>query len=138
MATTPNSGKKTARSLVHNPPKPPVEVVGEAKKEWNRIVALLKPFRILHKLDRAILFIYVTSWATYLEATRVIATEGMTIETTKGLVRHPCCDLQEKAWNRCKSISYELGLSPAARHRLGISEEVAATSAATLLSGTTK
>lgn len=118
-----NPGK---RSLNVNEPKPgikkptcPAHLVGEARKEWNRMVKLLLGLRLLTEIDRAALAGYCQAWARWIEAEGKIRTEGMTIETDKGnLIQSPYVGIANQAMKQMRAFLIEFGMTPSSRSRV--------------------
>lgn len=115
---------RPCRSKGEPPPLPGTpaapEWMGEdAKREWRRIVPLLRQRGLLEVIDRAALTGYCTSWGDLAEATRILAEQGTTVLGPKGqLQMHPELRRLEKARQALRQFAQEFGLSPSARTRV--------------------
>src|SRR4051812_44355226 len=67
-------------------PSCPKDLLPDAKKEWRRIVPVLRQLGILTKLDGSALAAYCQSKARWLEAERKISETGLVIKTKSGNV----------------------------------------------------
>lgn len=65
-------------------PDPPEDIDGEALLEWHRIVDELDSQGALARTDRALLTIYVETWAAHRIAARRVASEGAVKEYING------------------------------------------------------
>jgi P27 family predicted phage terminase small subunit len=98
----------------------PEFIVGEARKEWQRIVRLLGREGTVNALDRAALAAYCQAWAQWREAgQKVLDSGGPVIATPNGCpITNPWQSIQTGAFRRMHAMLRELGLSPAARRRV--------------------
>lgn len=96
-------------------PDCPRELQGEARAEWQRIVPDLDQIGLLAKADRAVLIGYCQCWAAFQEAGRMMEENFTRTEIL----------IWAKLNERLLSYTRELGLSPAARARLGTVPEKA-------------
>lgn len=110
-----------------NPACPPVELPGApawlpaaAKREWNRVGALLLEARLVSKLDLGVLAIYCCALADMEWARREMAKPGGRVMKLKGGYRQvaPAVSIYQQATERLRQAAAELGLSPAARARV--------------------
>ncbi len=102
-------------------PARPKQLDGEARKEWNRIVPILMGMHALTKLDRGVLIRYCRAHADWMELDQQIGNTGRLIKGQKGeLVRNPLWLLRRDAADEARTLGVQLGLSPAARQRMGI------------------
>lgn len=127
-----NPGKRPAQSggsaMTPGEPERPAELVGEAAREWDRLIPELEAAGLLATVDRGILSAYCLAVADLLAAAEAINTHGrwlmVPIQNSKGdnlgerVIEHPAVKTQDKASARVKTLGAELGLTPAARLRL--------------------
>lgn len=101
------------------PPNPPTWLSREAKAEWKRVVPGLTRLDLLKEEDRAVLTAYCETWSTFVEATRIVHREGMTIEAKQGLLPHPMIATARNAGRELRTFAAQFGLTPAAEMALG-------------------
>ncbi len=118
----PVSGK---RVLVARPVMPQSLSV-EAKAEWRRIVPELEGMELLAKVDRAILVRYCTVWSDWCELNNDLNKTGRLIKRREGYVRNPLWMMRSDAEATLSDLSKQLGLTPNARLRAGVSHEAIA------------
>src|SRR5687767_4838055 len=70
--------------FVRQAPAPPEWLSPEAQAEWERVVPELSRLKLTKQADRAALAAYCEAWSTFVDATRVIQSEGLTIEAKQG------------------------------------------------------
>lgn len=92
------------------------------KREWRRIIPLLKNFGILRKADKTTLEMYCSAYAEWRDYEAEIAKlESRFIKQPSGRVcPHPLIGLRDRAFDRLRKIAAELGLSPTSRTGLNI------------------
>lgn len=100
-------------------PKPPTWLSREAKAEWTRVVPGLERLDLLKEEDRATLTAYCETWSTFVEATRTVRREGLTIEARQGKLPHPAVGIARNAGRELRAFGNLFGLSPAAEMALG-------------------
>lgn len=102
-------------------PTCPAHLVGEARKEWNRMVKLLMALKLLTEIDRAALAGYCQAWARWIEAEKKIADDGMTIETDKGnLIQSPYVGIANQSMKQMRAFLIEFGMTPSSRSRVSV------------------
>jgi P27 family predicted phage terminase small subunit len=100
-------------------PKCPAWLDVEAKREWRRIVPELVALGIVGQVDRAALAGYCQAYARWVEAERVLSTEGQYIEGTKGgMIKHPAFQVARDNLTLVKQFCAEFGMTPSSRTRL--------------------
>ena len=120
-----NSRRSTGRVSVSHPPKPR-SLTGEAAAEWSRVVPELERSGILSTVDRALLVRYCTAWADWVELDRLLQQGGKIVRGQKGnLVRSPAWLMRKDAEQTLIELGRQLGLTPIARLRAGITHEPA-------------
>ncbi|MGW0690282.1 phage terminase small subunit P27 family [Streptomyces sp. NPDC002738] len=91
--------------------------------KWADITAQLNEYGLLSGLDSDILTVYVESWEDYLTATEAIRADGQVIEGHRGNARqHPSYPIQRDAAERLRKLADVMGLTPASRRRMGVTE----------------
>jgi P27 family predicted phage terminase small subunit len=88
------------------------------------VVPELESIGLLATIDRGLLIRYCTAWADWCELTKLLQHSGKLIKGQKGnLVRNPLWMMKRDAEQAVSDMSRQLGLSPAARLRLGITHQ---------------
>lgn len=62
---------------------------------------------------------YCETWATFVDATRTVHREGLTIDAKQGTLPHPAVAIARNAGREVRSFASQFGLSPAAEMALG-------------------
>ena len=100
-------------------PQPPAFLAADALAEWERIVAVLAPTGILTPLDAAALAVYCSTYATWKEASELLAEADLTIVGAKGhLIQNPLIRIANRAASDLVRYSSEFGLTPISRARI--------------------
>lgn len=124
----PDARRRNARAVagrvtVAHPAKPR-SLTGEAAAEWSRIVPELERSGILSTIDRALLIRYCTAWADWVELDGLLALGSKIVRGQKGnLVRSPAWLMRRDAEQTLAELGRQLGLTPVARLRAGITHE---------------
>lgn len=107
-------------------PEMPKRIVGEAKKEWIRMAAVLKDNSLITKLDRTALIIYVDAFGIYSDAMALLKkrgnVEGM-LQTTAKTDYETLSGLSliiRDARSTMLSIMTQFGMTPSSRERVSI------------------
>ena len=120
-----NAREVTGRVTVAHPTKPR-SLSGEAAAEWNRIVPELERSGILSTIDRALLVRYCTAWADWVELDHLLSQGSKIVRGQKGnLVHSPAWLMRRDAEQTLAELGRQLGLTPIARLRAGITHEAA-------------
>jgi P27 family predicted phage terminase small subunit len=93
----------------------------EAKLEWNRVYKLLKKegIEFTHK-DLKTLEAYCRNYSKWKQCENILLEEGFTFTTPNGYVQaRPEEAMSNKAQEKMLQCAKELGLTPAARARMG-------------------
>lgn len=99
--------------------KPPIWMLPEAKKEWERIIPELSALGLFTKIDRAALVGYCQSWARYAEAEQYLNDHATAFETDKGYIAQvPQVSIAQKYLKLCHTLMTEFGLTPSSRGRM--------------------
>lgn len=102
-------------------PSAPRFLEGEAKKEWNRMVKLLLPLKLLSEVDRAALAAYCQAWSRWIDAEQHIQRDGMVISTDKGnLIQSPYVGIANSAMKQMRAFLVEFGMTPSSRSRVSV------------------
>jgi P27 family predicted phage terminase small subunit len=123
------TGQRKAAGVPKGVPARPSEVTGEAAREWDRIAADLDAAGVLALVDRGILTAYCLAVADMLAARDAINREGRfltePVQTATGAIvgrktkAHPAVKMLADASGRVQRLAESLGLTPAARQRMG-------------------
>jgi P27 family predicted phage terminase small subunit len=111
---------KPAPAFVRKAPAPPTWLSAEAKAEWRRVVPQLERLNLLKLEDRAALATYCETWARFVQATRMIQSEGLTIRANQGLLAHPAVAIARTAGRELRAWCAEFGFTPSAEGRLNV------------------
>lgn len=123
---TGNPGK---RALPKNEPKPNAEILpkppsilkGEELKEWKRLGKELFRLGLLTDVDRSTFASYCVAWGSFVKAQQEIKKRGMIMKTKGGnLIQNPYLAIRNKSMEHMNKFGAEMGLSPSARARLGV------------------
>lgn len=112
---------RSRQQRVAEEPEEPKGLTPEARKEWRRIVGLLRARNGLDALDGAALADYVVCWQRLRDAEREISKNGLMVKTSgrsKRLVRNPLISIAKVYRAALVAWAKELGLSIGARARL--------------------
>jgi P27 family predicted phage terminase small subunit len=100
-------------------PYAPKFVNAEAKREWNRMVAILMELGLYTEVDHAALAMYCQSWGRWVVAERKLITEGEIITGVMGgKMQNPWRYEANKAFAQMRQMLPEFGLTPSSRSRL--------------------
>lgn len=103
-------------------PNPPTWLSREAKAEWKRVVPGLTRLDLVKPEDRATLAAYCEVWARWVDATRAIHRDGLTVRnestrkdgtTSVWWTKNPAVAIAEQAETRLRQYANEFGLTPA-------------------------
>lgn len=102
-------------------PEAPSWLPDEARAEWNRVVPEMDRLGLLKGIDRAALTAYCMTWARLVEASGIVAIEGMVLHDDKQgkAQRHPALLTAEAASKELRAWAGEFGLTPSSEQRLG-------------------
>ena len=106
---------------------PPDDLEGEALLEWERVTDALHAQGRLDAADRALLTLYVWTWATWHAATRAVAREGaVQVHANKMTGRNPAFIVMKEMGIQVRALLVDLKLTPGsggASRRPGADEE---------------
>jgi len=100
---------------------PPDELQDDplAKKEWTRIVPMLRACGLLTNAERPVMIALCQQWAIYLEAHQRVRQLGMVVKSPSAHpVVNPYVKIGRAALAQCQRLWIELGLTPSSRSRL--------------------
>jgi P27 family predicted phage terminase small subunit len=120
-----NPSKKKLNGFEPEPtrgaPRPPDDLKGEARAEWDRIVPELDSLGLLAKVDRAYLVAYCEAWGTFNLAREALADYGPLVAGRDGgLVKNPAAQVMRDAADMMLKFGSRFGLSPSDRTRLSV------------------
>jgi P27 family predicted phage terminase small subunit len=101
-------------------PDAPAWLPAEARAEWDRVAPELDRLGLLKSIDRAALTSYCMAWARLVEASGIVAIEGMVLHDDKQgkAQRHPALLTAEAASKELRAWAGEFGLTPSSEQRL--------------------
>lgn len=100
------------------PPSAPEWLSPEAAAEWARVLPELSRLDLVKESDRAALSAYCEAWAVFVEATRTVQSEGLTIEAKQGTLAHPAVAIARNAGREMRSWAAHFGLTPSTEQAL--------------------
>ena len=109
------------------PPKPPTWLSREAKAEWRRVAPGLARLDLLKEEDRAAFSAYCETWSMYVDATRDVHANGLTVvnkstrkdgSESEWVTKNPAVAVAERASQQWRSWCHEFGLTPSAEARV--------------------
>ena len=103
-------------------PDAPLFLTPEAKREWKRLMPELVRAAMITPLDGITLGLLCESLVTLRWASQVLHDEGRVLvnERSGALYLHPGVSIMEKALDEIRALAKALGLTPAARRRMGL------------------
>ena len=97
----------------------PKELTGYAKKEWLKIIPLLKQMTPASNLDRSQLINYCLLAQTVFDCQKHIKHDGLVVDNGNGNTKtNPYFTIQDKAIKNMKSIAIEFGMTINSRAKL--------------------
>lgn len=108
--------------------KPPSWLDRDGKREWKRVAAELEALDLLTNVDVTALAVYCDAVSRYIEATKAIRDEGITVEYTNAAgatntVANPNVAIARQYAQLIRQYLIEFGLSPSSRAKLAIPRE---------------
>jgi len=118
-----NPGKRPLNKNEPQPekkiPKAPDHIIGEAKKEWNRITRELFSIGLITEVDRVALAAYCQCYQRWVEAEEGIVESGLMIKTTNGnVIQSPLVGIANRSMQMMHKFMVEFGMTPSCRTRL--------------------
>jgi P27 family predicted phage terminase small subunit len=114
---------KVATDKIHPEPEPkglprvPAHLSAIERRLWADVLRSM-PIGLITRADEGCLERYVIAWARFMDATKIIKAEGLTVSSPYGPIRHPLLATQNIAAMEMHRAGSELGLSPVARARM--------------------
>lgn len=96
-------------------PTCPKWIGADAKKEWNRVAAILEPAGIVHEVDLALLTAYCVTFVRWRATQEKLDADGLVGETGK---LHPLARLSDVMLKQLRGLIDQLGFSPVARRQV--------------------
>jgi P27 family predicted phage terminase small subunit len=98
---------------------PPVELEGEALKEWHRCAPLLQTSGVLTSIDRTALKALCICYARWMDAEKHVRNEGCVVAGSTGsLVMNPYVRVAAQALEQMRALMGDFGMTPSSRTRL--------------------
>lgn len=102
-------------------PDAPEWLSDEARAEWDRIVPGLETLNLLKPEDFAALVEHCETWATYLEAVKLVRENGVVLTNPDNgrQYKNPALSAAEAAGQQLRASCREFGLTPSSEQNLG-------------------
>jgi P27 family predicted phage terminase small subunit len=118
-----NPGKRRLNDCEPQPrattPRCPDHLDAEAKKEWKRLVPVLRRMKVLTEADGMTLANLCQAWSTLMKAQRKLTEMGILYKTPNGHIQQsPLFSMVNQCIDTVTKLSREFGLTPAARSRI--------------------
>lgn len=124
---TDSGGRKVKEgpAFARRAPEAPGWLPAEARDEWNRVVPEMDRLGLLKRIDGAALTSYCMAWARLVEASQIVAAEGMVLHDDKQgkAQRHPALLTAEAASKEIRAWAQEFGLTPSSEQRLASTKD---------------
>jgi P27 family predicted phage terminase small subunit len=125
------TGNPGNRPLPENEPQPakgepvkPPWLKGRAAAAWKEIVPELARIGLLTVVDGHALAVYCEAWATYVQASEIVRTEGILIESYRGgKAKNPAAQIMRDSADLMMKVGGQFGLTPATRTRLQVPDD---------------
>lgn len=106
------------KRVIFRPPKFLIDDV--AKKEYKRLVKLLKEIDIIGDIDVNNIAMYCNAFSKYCDATEQLGEQGITVENADGFtVENPLVNTQRKYAEECRKFAATCGLTLDSRLKAG-------------------
>src|SRR5712691_11241655 len=100
-------------------PRCPDHLDAEAKKEWKRIIPVLRRMKVLTEADGMTLANLCQTWSTLVQAQKKLTELGILYKSPSGYVQQsPLLAIGNQCVDTITKLSREFGLTPAARSRI--------------------
>lgn len=98
----------------------PEGLSNHARKEWERIIPLMRQTGVLSSLDTSALFALCNEWGKYKEAEEKCASMGRVVKspTTGFPMINPYETISGQSYKRYKEMAVQFGLTPASRTKI--------------------
>jgi P27 family predicted phage terminase small subunit len=89
------------------------------KKEWKRILKLLKSAGVVTAADTATVAAYCECYSRWIDASTRLSTTGLVVRTPNGFpVQSPYLNIVNRALDQMKAFAVELGITPSSRTKV--------------------
>lgn len=106
-------------AFVRLPPEPPEWLPAVAAAEWARVVPELQRLQLVKPIEAAGLSAYCMAWQRFVDASALLADEGLLQTGPQGRTRHPAVTIVEAASKELRAWAAEWGLTASSESRLG-------------------
>jgi P27 family predicted phage terminase small subunit len=118
-----NPGKRRLNDCEPQPrattPRCPAHLDAEAKKEWKRLVPILRRMRVLTEADGMTLANLCQAWSTMVQAQKKLTEMGILYKSPSGYIQQsPLLSVVTHYMDIVTKLCREFGLTPAARSRM--------------------
>ena len=118
-----NPGKRTLNAREPQPrsvaPRCPDHLDENAKKEWKRLVPILRRMKVLTEADWMALANLCQTWSTLVKAQVKLTEMGVLYKSPSGyIMQSPLLAIVNQCVDTITKLSREFGLTPAARSRI--------------------
>ena len=124
-----NPGKRRLNDCEPQPrattPRCPDHLDALAKKEWKRLVPVLRRMKVLTEADGMTLANLCQTWSTWVQAQKKLTEMGILYKSPSGYIQQsPLFSMVTNCIDTVTKLSRELGLTPAARSRMVAQMEI--------------
>jgi P27 family predicted phage terminase small subunit len=118
-----NPGKRCLNDSEPQPrattPRCPDHLDAQAKKEWKRLIPILRRMKVLTEADGMTLANLCQAWSTLVKAQEKLTEVGILYKSPSGYVQQsPLFSMVNQCIDIVTKLSREFGLTPAARSRM--------------------
>lgn len=104
-------------------PYAPKHLAEDAAAEWRRVIGDLLDRKILTRADLGTLENYCTQIGIARQCERILAADGLIVQSASGPKRHPASSILKDAVSTARQLAAELGLTPVSRSRPAVRED---------------
>ena len=105
-------------------PKCPFERGSIAAKKWAEVVAGLKHYQLIDKIDATHVEGLCVAYEQAKKADEQVAQDGMYLTGARGtLIKHPCVQISAESWKLVRAYSNDLGLNHLSRQRMAAAKD---------------
>ena len=114
---------ETVAKPLEKQPEPPADFDKKHRDKWAEVCKRVFDLGILTDCDLDLIGLYVRTWFINIDAWKQIQKDGVTIETARGLTKHPSLNTLRESSTTLVSIASLFGFSPQARMRIRTEEK---------------
>lgn len=103
-------------------PEAPEWLSPEARSLWERTIPELLRLELIKAEDGENFAAYCETWAIFVQATKTIQQEGLTIEAKQGKLAHPAVGIARNAGRELRAFAGQFGLTPSAENALAVGD----------------